>query len=431
MSSPNNNSIVVGGPRRPAPRRSNASQAIPDSEESDVDMDAGSNSTIDQPIDTSVMAKNAVAFSAAPTDIAVIPDTVAPEVNTSNQTNGADKSLVVTEPRALPVHPKSVPGPIAKTSTTQNLSIEEITLRQLQEDMEAYEKDQNFCAALLDEETLTPQETRTIKIRQFDLMHQARATRHRIELLTIKTGPGRGRPAKITAATSSLAASASAYRATANIGPSSAAATTNGYHTTTAQNTNTPAPGSPSKPKTAGTKRASLHHIDGDDASPSDGDASAIKDDSDDHTDKRPRIAPRMALTAAPADSAPSEFRRYEVVTRLGYWMCRLCLSPKFMSAGAGRHPAMPCKWALRDTSKLVGHHVNLHHEHTRAERCAELAVALDHNRGPLEYWLTTTKSFDIGDGTVINEIIDELKAARIHPVLRQLNRAAREMEEE
>jgi hypothetical protein len=396
-------------------------------------MDVGScHSTIDQPIDTNVMAKNAVAFSAAPAPVPVTADAAAAKVNTNNLTNGTDKSLVLIEPRAIPVHPKTAPGNIAKASIAQHLSLEEMTMRQLQEDIDAYEMDQNFCAALLDEDNLTPQETRTIRIRQFDLMHQLRAARHRTELLTVKTGPVRGRPAKVTAATGSLAVSA--YRPATNGGQSSAAALNNGHLAATTHDTSTPGPGSPSKPKTAGAKRASLHHVDADDADPSDGDNDPLKDEPDDNTvpaHKRPRLAtPRLALTAS-SNPAPSEFKRYEIVTRLGYWMCRLCLSPKYMAAGAGRHPAMPCKWPLRDTSKLVGHHVNMHHEHTRAERCAELAVALDHNRGPLEYWLTTTKTFDIGDGTVINEIIDQLKVAKVHTVLKQLNRAAREMETE
>ncbi|KAK1829343.1 hypothetical protein QBC39DRAFT_356814 [Podospora conica] len=432
MSSPANNSIVVGGPRRPA-RRSNATH-IPDSEDSDAEMEGAScASTIDQPIDTRVTAKNATAFNPAPDSVPMIADTPAPTVNNNNQTNGTDdKSLALIQPQALPVHPKPAPGPIAKAPAPQNLTLEELTMRQMQEDIEAYEMDLNFCASLLDD-NLTPQETRTIRIRQMDLQHQIRTCRHRLELLTAKAAPARGpgRPPKSLAAAASLAAlSYLPAQPQTNGGPSGAAAANTNGHPTTATGDS---PGPKSKP-TGGTKRASLHPgTDSDaDADMSDGDPPAMQPPA--KKARKSKDGPkRTAITAAaPPDpgAGPSEFQDYNTVDRLGYWICRLCQAPKYLTAGAGRTPGTPCKWPLRDTSKLVNHHVTLHGEHTKAERYAELAVALDHNRGPLEYWLTSTKSFNIGDGTVINEIIDELKAGRVHPVLRQLNRAAREADQ-
>lgn len=68
-------------------------------------------------------------------------------------------------------------------------------------------------------------------------------------------------------------------------------------------------------------------------------------------------------------------------VQRLGYWMCHLCTANKYLSAGQSRVPSAPCKWPLRDVSKMLTHFLDMHTEHDPEERCQELGNALAANR--------------------------------------------------
>jgi hypothetical protein len=112
-------------------------------------------------------------------------------------------------------------------------------------------------------------------------------------------------------------------------------------------------------------------------------------------------------------------------VQRLGFWKCRLCTSEKYLTAGPGKQPSAPCKWPLRDVAKMIAHFLELHTEHTPAERCVELGAALDKNRGPFEYWLGRSHSLDVGNGDIIGQCVASLQTGALPPVLRKLSRAA------
>jgi hypothetical protein len=133
--------------------------------------------------------------------------------------------------------------------------------------------------------------------------------------------------------------------------------------------------------------------------------------------------SPLTPADEAHSDNSDDDDTETSPFQRLGYWDCTLCLSAKYLNAGHGRSPVAPCKWPLKDTSKLIGHFMDMHKEHTTAERCAELGRALDSNRGPFKYWLCKTKSRDIGDGSVVDECIRELKAGRVPGYLRGLHK--------
>ncbi|KAJ2979571.1 hypothetical protein NUW58_g7165 [Xylaria curta] len=110
---------------------------------------------------------------------------------------------------------------------------------------------------------------------------------------------------------------------------------------------------------------------------------------------------------------------------RLGYWDCRLCRSRKYLEAGSNRVPSAPCKWPLKDISKMINHYLDLHTEHTPKERCSELGDALARNRGPFEYWLTRTKSQEIDNVSVIDDYVRMLQGGSLPDAMRGLLRAA------
>jgi hypothetical protein len=135
---------------------------------------------------------------------------------------------------------------------------------------------------------------------------------------------------------------------------------------------------------------------------------------------------------------------------RLGFWKCRLCSAPKYLLAGAGRSPAAPCKWPLKDISKMITHFTEMHSEHSPPERCTELGAALAQNReypprgvksrfslytpelanmwilgGPFEYWLRRTRAQNISDPSVIDDCFDTLLNGEMPDLLRRHSRAA------
>ncbi|KAI1080353.1 hypothetical protein F5B20DRAFT_108833 [Whalleya microplaca] len=223
--------------------------------------------------------------------------------------------------------------------------LNEITRRQMHEDISAYRYDLDFCRnQLASAENLTPQETRTLQIRILDCGHNIRHCQHRIE--------------QLNAQARSHAPFAASYKA--------------------------------STPRGAGAKRPRL---------------SKTESDEED----------TMEVDGAATTS----------VQRLGYWKCRLCTSQKYLDAGPNRVPSAPCKWPLKDISKMFNHFLDMHTEHIPEVRCKELGEALAQNRGPFEYWLTRTRSQDLDDLSIIDEYIETLQDGSLPDALRSLNRAA------
>lgn len=82
-------------------------------------------------------------------------------------------------------------SPVQHTSGYTNfenspLSIDQLVIQQLREDLEAYRYDLDFARSQLDPETvtnITAAETRTFQLRILDLGHQMRMVNHRIQLM--------------------------------------------------------------------------------------------------------------------------------------------------------------------------------------------------------------------------------------------------------
>ncbi|KAK3346842.1 hypothetical protein B0T25DRAFT_552999 [Lasiosphaeria hispida] len=307
-----------------------------------------------------------------------------------------------------PDSPESPPAVIMKPETElavipparnmyENSNLEEITLRQLEEDINAYSHDLAFCRAQLEEPDLTPQESRTLQLRQLDLGHQIRHSQHRIETLRFQT-----RNLKPARAPYGSAAPL-AYR-TPNL---NAASTTNGHGSTDGKALvkQLSAPSTLS----SGSKRA---------AAPS-------GDDDNNATSKRSKVLSSPEPQEGNSTLLNGEDADNMALQRLGYWKCRLCEAPKYLLAGTGRSPAAPCKWPLKDISKMITHFTEMHTEHMPAERCVELGTALSKNRGPFEYWLRRTRAQNVGDGSVIDECINSLIGGKMPGLLRRLSRAA------
>lgn len=219
------------------------------------------------------------------------------KVNGSNGANGFTRANLTPVSHGSPSY--------------ENIDHHQITIRQLQEDIDAYHYDLSFCEEQLAAADLTPQEARTMQLRTLDLGHQIRACKHRIENMQIQK-----RMADRTAIP--------AYR-----------------------------PGTAAK-----------RPLDARSANGVNGSASA----------KRPK------LVGSPDDDN-EDIEETNELRRLGMWNCRLCKSDKYMLAGEGRLPSAPCKWPLKDISKMITHFTDMHNEHDPDERCMELGAALDRNR--------------------------------------------------
>ncbi|KAI0886782.1 uncharacterized protein GGS22DRAFT_117520 [Annulohypoxylon maeteangense] len=243
------------------------------------------------------------------------------------------------------------------TLSYEGNNLNDLTRRQMIEDIEAYRYDLDFCRNQLAAPDLTAQETRTLQIRVLDCGHNIRHCQHRIQLIEAQE----------------------ARRAAVSV-----AAPTAGNHR---QHRISNAP-------SVSVKRR----------------LSAV--DSDDDDDGKADIS----LDGPGTNN----------VQRLGFWKCRLCVSRKFLDAGTNRVPSAPCKWPLKDVSKILNHYLDMHTEHAVEERCAELGAALAHNRGPFEYWLTRTRGQDLSeDSSVIDTYIDILQSGSLPEPLRGLSRAA------
>ncbi|KAI1413306.1 hypothetical protein F5Y13DRAFT_161054 [Hypoxylon sp. FL1857] len=252
----------------------------------------------------------------------------------------------------------------------ESSDLNDITRRQMNEDISAYRYDLDFCRNQLASPDLTPQETRTLQIRVLDCGHNIRHCQHRIQQLDAQAQATKAQKAANAAAAAAAAASASyksqPYRAfIAAQGP------------------------------TSSVKRR----------------RPSSDSDDDGDIDVEPAKAPDGLGTTS--------------VQRLGFWKCRLCTSQKFLDAGTNRVPSAPCKWPLKDVSKILNHYLDMHTEHSPRERLQELGAALAHNRGPFEYWLTRTRAQDLDSGSVIDEFVTALQSGILPETLRGLNRAA------
>ncbi|KAI1432082.1 hypothetical protein GGR50DRAFT_676266 [Xylaria sp. CBS 124048] len=281
-------------------------------------------------------------------------------------------------------------GGVAVT-TYEDSDLNTITRSQMNQDLLAYRYDLEFCQLQLTTQSdLSPQEIRTLQIRVLDCGHNIRHCRHRIQMLDVQARLG---------ITPFASGAARGPNANANVG--------NHHGGVTA----TPA----NKYKRQRLKRDDLSNYDA--IGNADGDPLVNGDLAmDDH-------AIAMALDADRPGSPPGETTH--AIQRLGYWDCRLCKSRKYLEAGPNRVPSAPCKWPLKDISKMINHFLDLHTEHSPAERCSELGDALARNRGPFEYWLTRTKAQDIDNANIIDEYIHMLQEGSLPHALRGLLRAA------
>ncbi|KAF7522909.1 hypothetical protein G7054_g11984 [Neopestalotiopsis clavispora] len=266
-------------------------------------------------------------------------------------TNG---TLVVNGGNRASQEPENAVG-----SYEQSEDLNEITRRQLEEDIKAYRYDLDFSTEMLKDgnQNLTAQDARTIQFRILDLGHQLRHCQHRIEQIDAQIPqPG---------------------------------STSNGHRTFYYD----------AAPK----RRANGMPSNSTPGPPS----------------KRARLSPNgdESMDMESADS--------NAVQRLGYWMCHLCTANKYLSAGQNRVPSAPCKWPLRDVSKMLTHFLDMHTEHEPEERCIELGNALAANRGPFEYWLTRTKHQKVRDSNIMDECIDSLQSGAVPESLKKINRAA------
>ena len=324
-------------------------------------------------------------------------------------------------------------------------NLDEMTLRQLTEDVKAYHYDLAFCQAQLDQDNLTPQEMRTFQLRSIDLGHQIRHSHHRIETLRVQM---RGKPLRGGAnGTAPRAILPNPSHGSSSL-PNGNGAIVNGKHPVKRASTSNadlllPTPVAVASGSNAIAKRPARF-------SPADDDIKG--------TPGPPPKRSRHQTSSSPSTPEPTASNGdrdgaqdgvqvndstpggvYEdngegenhSLQRLGYWTCHLCEAPKYLLAGSGRSPAMPCKYPLRDTSKMITHFTEMHSEHKPSERCRELGAALKRNRGPFEYWLRRTRAQNVGDGSCIDECIQTLLDGQMASLLRRFSRAAASMRED
>ncbi|KAK3400600.1 hypothetical protein B0T20DRAFT_390490 [Sordaria brevicollis] len=325
-------------------------------------------------------------------------------------------------------------------------NLEEIQLRQLHEDIDAYQHDLAYCTATLALPDLTPQETRTFQLRQLDLGHQIRHCQHRIENLQVQlrrqgipftnysVGGGRAYTAALMSGTGQVAGQKRGNPSDEDDGSNEASGSAKKVKLTPDEpqlldvevdeamagsrdrETGSHPPNghtsSPQRPEygTPGTWEFNLPIIHRGSVHPD------YQNGGNGHNGNGGGSSPYLV---------DEEGQQNTALQRLGYWKCRLCSAPKYLLAGTGRSPAAPCKWPLKDISKMITHFTEMHTEHTPAERCSELGYALAKNRGPFEYWLRRTRAQNVGDGEIIDEIISELINGVMPHTLRRLSRAA------
>jgi hypothetical protein len=229
--------------------------------------------------------------------------------------------------------------------------LDEITVRQLNEDILAYRYDLEYCTAQLEEADLTPQEMRTLQLRTLDLGHQIRHCTHRIETIKAQSRKHTFRRPQGTMGSA-------AYPVNGANGGGRQPQNPNGGHGAGSL----PVRHMAATPTLATSKRPML--------------------DEDQGSGKRAKMAsPDFDMIGGGLEEGVNT-----ALQRLGFWKCRLCSAPKYLLAGAGRSPAAPCKWPLKDISKMITHFTEMHGEHSPSERCVELGAALAQNRTYLTF---------------------------------------------
>ncbi|KAI0517791.1 hypothetical protein F5B22DRAFT_654567 [Xylaria bambusicola] len=265
-----------------------------------------------------------------------------------------------------------------------------ITRSQMSQDLIAYRYDLEFCQTqLTTQPDLSPQEIRTLQIRILDCGHNIRHCKHRIQILDAQARLG------VASYSNPFKGSgASPYR-------SGGTAIPTGKHKRQRVR------------KSESNDFTSTGHDNG-------GLGAAIDVDADVDGAEGSIVAMGSDVRITDSPGAPTN-----TLQRLGYWDCRLCRSRKYLEAGPNRVPSAPCKWPLKDISKMINHFLDLHTEHTPKERCSELGDALARNRGPFEYWLTRTKGQEIENIDLINDYICMLQDGALPDAMRGLLRAA------
>jgi hypothetical protein len=327
----------------------------------------------------------------------------------------------------LPLHNGSGTGfvdPRQLSFAEPTVSIDDLYVRQLYEDIEAYKHDLDYCDGCLAQPDLTPQESRTLQLRRLDLGHHLRHCRHRIDVLEAQRTQGMTPMSALPAGMHGMP------MAMPVVGPPTSIATAQGSMTSgrriamappqgifhTRKRSASSLFGSPVTQKRKAGKRgksnsAAPEETSADGASNSrepsvtflgdqevnDENVAPTGDETSINVANLPRPSPptpaKTRLKTAvsinsftPVNSA-THGATYETANpedrlqRCGSWRCRLCLSKKYLAAGPGRVPAQPVKWELHDISKMITHFTQMHVEHEPNERCKELGDALDRNR--------------------------------------------------
>ncbi|TRX95965.1 hypothetical protein FHL15_003107 [Xylaria flabelliformis] len=275
----------------------------------------------------------------------------------------------------------------------EDSDLNSITRSQMVQDLIAYRYDLEFCQTqLATQEDLSPQELRTLQIRTLDCAHNIRHCKHRIQVLDAQARLG------------IAPYSTSTFRGS---GSGTGAYRSGGTASVTGKN-----------------KRQRIDKSESDDVdvtmNTAIGGEAAADPDADGADDSIVAAGTDGYITTRVSPGVPTH-----TLQRLGYWDCRLCRSRKYLEAGSNRVPSAPCKWPLKDISKMINHFLDLHTEHTPQERCNELGDALERNRGPFEYWLTRTKGQEIEDTSLIDDYVRMLQSGSLPDAMRGLLRAA------
>lgn len=248
-------------------------------------------------------------------------------------------------------------------------------MRQLEEDISAYQHDEAFCLAQLEDPDLTPQETRTLQLRVLDLSHQVRHCRHRIETIQFQLRKNnRSLAGGLRPAYAGMGAPL--------ISSSSTPATngTNGHGAARQYQVN-----SAKHPSSSGNPGGIIVKKGGATPVPNNKRMAEIEEPDHGHVESSETKKIKTDSSPAAVEYEMQVDRGEDINTtlqRLGLWKCRLCSAPKYLLAGSGKSPAAPCKWPLKDISKMITHFTEMHAEHSASERCVELGSALAKNRG-------------------------------------------------
>lgn len=318
--------------------------------------------------------------------------------------------------------------PVPDHETRPNL--DEITLRQLTEDVKAYQYDLNWCQAMLDNTYISPQERRTYQLRILDLSHQIRTSQHRIESVRVKLGRplnfnigvARNGPHHVRAVTGIANANDRGRAMSSAV----ASGPTNGIPGAASKMIILKRPNPLPPPK-----KRKLEEEDDDETElgAAGGNQNGIplaNGNQNGFGTPSMRYFNNSAgpdLTTPHADSPDGGVWDLQ---RKGYWKCRLCQSEKYLDLPpTQRFPAMPGNYPLKDIAKMITHYTDLHREHDSDERCVELGKALSVNMGPFEYWLRKTKHRGDTNHDLMQACIDELLSGRLPDLLRSLSSAA------